>query len=430
MNIESIDPIVRALLYEGYLLYPYRSSALKNKQRWNFGAIYPSEGENNDQSLMRTECIVSGDSIALIEIKVRFLQLISRQVEKLNDPSAGPDGYSEVVEVLETADQVYRTWEEAAEREICLQPAKLSDLVEKPAIIQLHLKSETHKQPIHDPSQNMIGMVLRSQAGLDAALEVSAYCLEPGIFKIRTEIQNKTNISAGSADQEKIRRTLLSTHTILHVVNGEFVSLLDPPEEMRSFAEQCENRRTWPVLAGNSPRRDLLLSSPIILYDYPQIAPESAGDLFDGTEIDEILLLRIMTMTDEEKRQMKGLDERAQLILDRTEAISNDHFMQLHGAQRKPPGNKSVERSIQISGVECRAGDRVRLCPLKNADIFDLALKGRTARIQSIEHDFDGKFHLAVVLDDDPGRDLGEQKFPGHRFFFTPDELEPVTDAS
>ena len=77
-----------------------------------------------------------------------------------------------------------------------------------------------------------------------------------------------------------------------------------------------------------------MLSSPIILYDYPQIAPESPGDLFDGAEIDEILTLRILTMTDEEKREMRKTDERARKMLERTESLPMEHLMKLHGTLR------------------------------------------------------------------------------------------------
>ncbi len=102
--------------------------------------------------------------------------------------------------------------------------------------------------------------------------------------------------------------SLVSAHTILTVEDGEFVSLLDPPENLRSLAAECSNIGTWPVLVGEEGERDTMLSSPIILYDYPQIAPESPGSLFDGTEIDEILSLRILTMTDEEKHEMRQSD--------------------------------------------------------------------------------------------------------------------------
>ena len=104
--------------------------------------------------------------------------------------------------------------------------------------------------------------------------------------------------------------------------------------ESHPLAAQCQNVGAWPVLVGDPGERDTLLASPIILYDYPQIAPESAGDLFDGTEIDEILSLRIMTLTDEEKREIRQSDHRARQILYRTEAMPAEQFVKLHGAVR------------------------------------------------------------------------------------------------
>jgi hydrogenase maturation protease len=128
--------------------------------------------------------------------------------------------------------------------------------------------------------------------------------------------------------------SLISTHTILGVENGKFVSQIDPPDRLKNLAAECCNQGTWPVLIGEEGERDTMLSSPIILYDYPQIAPESPGGLFDGTEIDEILSLRILTMTDDEKREMRQSDERAREILERTESMPPEQFMKLHGVLR------------------------------------------------------------------------------------------------
>ncbi len=91
--------------------------------------------------------------------------------------------------------------------------------------------------------------------------------------------------------------------------------------------------------------------------------------------------------------------------------------------EESPP----IER-IRVAGVEYRRGDRVRIWPLGDADIFDMALKGKTAIIASIEQDYEDRVHLAVTVDDDPGRDLGAEGKPGHRFFFRPEEVEPLED--
>jgi len=82
--------------------------------------------------------------------------------------------------------------------------------------------------------------------------------------------------------------------------------------------------------------------------------------------------------------------------------------------------------TLKIAGVEVKAGDRVRLHPGKRADIFDMALAGKTAVVESIEQDYEGEFHVCVVADDDPGRDIGMMRQPGHRFFFFPEEIEPL----
>ena len=133
-------------------------------------------------------------------------------------------------------------------------------------------------------------------------------------------------------------RTLVSTHTILSVRGGRFVSLLDPPEDWRSLAAGCKNVGTWPILVGEPPDASTMLSSPIILYDYPEIAPESPGDLFDGCEIDEILTLRILTLTEEETRVAAGLDVRTRDMLARTEALAREQLSRLHGAMRPVRG--------------------------------------------------------------------------------------------
>ena len=145
-------------------------------------------------------------------------------------------------------------------------------------------------------------------------------------------------------------RSFVSTHTILDVRDGEFVSLLDPPEAFREAAAGCSNVGTYPVLIGAEGSRDCMLSSPIILYDYPQIAPESAGNLFDGTEIDEILTLRIMTLTDEEKHEMRGADDRARQILERTEALPLEQLMKMHGAMRSVKPKEKAKEQAAVKG--------------------------------------------------------------------------------
>jgi hypothetical protein len=169
------------------------------------------------------------------------------------------------------------------------------------------------------------------------------------------------------------------------------------------------------VLAGSEGERHLMLSSPIILYDYPQIAPESAGDFFDGTEIDEMLTLRVLTLSDSEKQELRDAGDRGKEILERTETLPAEQFGKMHGA---------IRNLRKASKLDFREGDRVRLRPSKKADIFDIVLDGKVAIVESVERDFEDRVHLAVTVEDDPGRDFGIAHQIAHRFFFSPEEVE------
>jgi hydrogenase maturation protease len=192
-------------------------------------------------------------------------------------------------------------------------------------------------------------------------------------------------------------------------------------------AHACVQEGCWPVLVGREGSHDTLLASPIILYDYPQIAPESPGDLFDGCEIDEILTLRILTMTDAEKTEAAGADPRVAALLRRTEALSEDDMAKMHGALRTPRAfPKPALASLNAGGDELAVGARVRLKPRPGGDVFDIVLAGKIAIIEAIERDFEDRIHVAVTIEDDPGREFGMDRFPGHRFFFSREEIEPV----
>jgi hypothetical protein len=230
---------------------------------------------------------------------------------------------------------------------------------------------------------------------------------------------------------------------------GRFLSLLEPPEWARPLAESCENLHTWPVLIGDDVRRDTMLSSPIILYDYPQIAPESPGDLFDSTEIDEILSLRTAALTEDEKREARATDDRAAAIIDRTDAMPREILERLHGTIRyvrdatgatgsapeevpwwDPGADSSVapeSDAIVIDGVPVSKGSLVRLRPgARRADAQDLFLASRTAHVEAVFFDVDGNNHLAVTLEDDPAADL--HQWHGRFLYFSPDEVEPLEE--
>ena len=339
MNLGVAEQIAKAVLYEGYMLYPYRPSAVKNQQRWNFGVLYPraySEAqEGTDPCESQTQCLVRGSVFPGIQIKVRFLRIIDRTIGKFDQPllqwpaTMAPE-YKKVPSLV-AGGRAYQPWQEAEEQEISIQAAQ-SDSV---ARHEYSFPAEKNFEPIEADGQ-IVGVIVRDKKALAAMVEVRLEHCREDVWKITVQIRNTAPFDAAGANnrEQALESSLVSVHTILGSANCEFVSLLEPPEELKEIASACQNTGTWPVLIGEPGSHDTMLSSPIILYDYPQIAPESAGDLFDGTEIDEILSLRIMTMTDEEKREMRDSDDRARQILERTEALPAEQLMKLHGVLR------------------------------------------------------------------------------------------------
>jgi hypothetical protein len=326
MNWTPAEAVARAVLYEGYLLYPYRASALKNRRRPMFGTIGPEEPRP-----LAAECLLQGASEAVLAARLRFLQDL-------------PEG--------------------AVEREVAVEDVFLAGLSQ--ALVRRDFQ--------RGPCAGVLRLAAERQAD--------------GLWKIGLRIESR-----GAAP-------LLSCHVILGVSGGGFVSGVDS-------RERCSAQGLWPVLLGTAPDRSLLLLSPIILPDYPVLAPESPRDLFDLTEIDEILSLRIQTLSESEKEEIRQGEGRARALLERTDALSPDELLALHGR-----------------GAALRVGDAVRLRPRGRADVMDLALAGKQATVVALEEDLEGRRYVAVTVKDDPGRDLGERGFLGHRFFFRPEELE------
>ena len=410
MDSALIDRIARAVLYEGYVLYPYRPSSLKNSKRWTFGILYPevwiAAQTGPDRSDFRVECILCGYAQTKVSLLVRFLQMSMRSEEE-------------------------REWQEGIEREVKLE-LTLGDLIE----------AQQRREFAFAAAHEAVDRGYRRHEAISGEITIAAVEVAPDAFKLTVTVRNTTELDRPDQDAA-LMRSLASAHAAIAAMDGEFISMTDPMPELEAAAAECENEGVWPVLVGQPGVHDTILASPIILPDYPEVAPESAGDLYDATEIEEILTLRILTLTDEEKAQVRGSDERARSILERAESLPAEHLMRLHGTIRglapleeqpvnawDPWNNSAPVSRIPIGGSDVKAGDRVRLRPKKKADIFDSALEGRIAIIEAIEQDFENNFQLAVVLEDDPGRDLGEMRQAGHRFFFSPSEVEPVAGES
>ena len=340
--MELLERIANAILYEGYILYPYRRSAVKNRQRWNFGVLYPrtyAEAQSgHDAWRMQAECLALSNEDSELEVRVRFLQLVDRQVGKFNSPlEEFPQKHFDYtpVDSLSVGDQSFQSWQEAVEREVIVNVGRLKDLARAGRVSHFCFPASSSVETLKESGRS-VGVIARTSYDLEGQVTVTSEPAGEAVFKICVLASNGLAYRADQNDRDlALRNSMLSAHAVLVLRGGQFISQLDPPERFRSAAAACSNLGCWPVLIGESGDCETMLASPIILYDYPQVAEESAGDLFDGAEIDEILSLRILTLTDEEKREMAGTDAFARRILERTESLLPDQFMKLHGVMRK-----------------------------------------------------------------------------------------------
>jgi hypothetical protein len=302
---DQVRQIADAVLYEGYILWPYRRSAMKNAQRWTFGGVYPrawSERHPDDRWVMQAQVLVIGEPA--VDVSVRFLHVVRRQLISDGEP----------VDELVVDGERHISWEEATERE--LGPGTIA------------IPGGREEEPLGDT-----GSVVRSWLRLEGAVDVTSERLRDDLHRLTVRISNTTPF-AGSRE-EALEQTLCSCHAVLRAATGaEFVSLTDPPPDLREEAAACVNDGVWPVLVGEAHERGTMLASPIILEDHPRVAPESPGDLFDGGEIDQMLVLNILALTDEEKEEMRASDPKAREILERTEALTPEELMRLNGAIR------------------------------------------------------------------------------------------------
>ena len=454
---DLFDPARRvadAVLFEGYLLYPYRASAAKNQVRWQFGVLMPrhwAEGEYQEPWSQQFECLLEPEDTAVLHLRVRCLQVQTKNLEQ-----ATADGFVPVPELI--VDGVrHLSWDEAVEAEFdaALPLAELLEQDER--VVPFEISAERLEEPIHDAAGTLLGRTMRERRQLDGRLLLSAQRLEGpyGVVRLSAKLENT---SAGHSDSrdEALRYALVAAHTVLAVTDGQFISLLEPPEWARPLAESCKNVGVWPVLVGEDDRRDVVLVSPIILYDYPSIAPESPGDLFDGLENDEILTLRTMVLTDDEKREARATDPRAAQIIDRVDDMPQEVLDRLHGAIRYLRGVGSTAApaepdpsttpawfdpiadaafspetdSVLVGGVSLTRGSRVLLRPSNGrADAQDMFLDGRVATVAAVLSSVEDEWYLAVTPDDD--LEATEVMLAHGRYlYFSPDEVVPLEAAS
>jgi hypothetical protein len=290
--VDRIRQVADAVLYEGYILWPYRRSALKNQRRFGWGSLGPGGAPE-----LQAQVLLEGGGA--VRVSVRCLQMVERQAYRGTRP----------VDELELDGERHLSWEEAVERELAL---------EAPGRAAFEIEAGEYREELGEGAA-----LVRRWEELRAQVEATVEELRPGLTRLTVRVEHR----AGAE--------MRSPHVALRAAGGAFVSLTDPPPGLREEAEACVNSGVWPVLAGEEGDRSTMLASPIILPDHPQIAPESPGDLFDAGEIDQMLVLNILSLTDEEKREMRDSDPRAREILERTEALSDEELMRLHGAIRE-----------------------------------------------------------------------------------------------
>lgn len=329
MNHELAMKVANAVLYEGYMLYPYRQSAMKNRQRWSFGILYPPAyhevAAETERAQMHSEILARASGDAVVHIELRFLHLATHEVAEKEEERAAAVASSLLVD-----GKLVESRDEGVERSVQFETA--------PGAPQFHdfcFPALKGSERLTTQQGQVVGQVTRTQREVKGTISLSAAKVKEGVIKLTIDVTNTSSLTDDPHDRgSALLTSLLSAHTILSITGGEFVSLLDPPDDLRQEVNECHNVGNFPVLVGAEGERDMMLCSPIVLYDYPQIAPESAGDFFDGTEMDEMLTLRVMTLTDEEKSAMLSADDRVRNLLQRTEAGAREQLMRTHGTIR------------------------------------------------------------------------------------------------
>lgn len=480
-SLDQAKAVADAVLYEGYLLYPYRASADKNQVRWQFGVLMPplfAANGSGEHVSNQTECLLEATPTATVHVRVRFLQIRARTAEQLGDNGE----FAEVASIRSGEEEV-TTWEEAVERDVdAVLP--IAALLERERRIPFtEPRRRTVRELPAEPGQPS-GRVVHTCFPITGLIRLRATRL-PGPYggiRLRVTVENTSELTGEDTSRDHaLRHALISTHSLLALSGGSFLSLLEPPEWAKPAVAECENVRTWPVLVGDPTLRDVVLSSPIILYDHPSIAPESESNFFDGTEMDEMLTLRTMTLTDAEKAEARATDQRVKELLDQIDDMPPELLSRLHGTIRElrqvtarrdsiagsvaqsaaapeereqadesagaeladvtakpavpwwePGADRSVNPEtdrIPIAGASVGKGTRVLLKPgrQRRTDAQDMFLTGRVAIVQGVFLDVDGEHYLAVTLEDDPAADL--QNAHGRYRYFGPDEVEPLPPA-
>lgn len=461
---NEIAAVADAVLFEGYLLYPYRASAQKNQVRWQWGVLVPQGygTDSGETSAQRVECVFeTRRPDAEIHLRVRFLHLEQRAL-------TDPDGRA--VPSLDVGGTRHLAFDEGVTEQV---DAVLSlPAVRFGVTVPITVPGARTAEELTHPDGGPAGRVVRTRSPLAGTVTVRASEV-PGpydVLRLEIGVRNDTVAAPDASRDDALRTAMIGTHTMLAVSPGEFLSPTDPPRWAAPLVAECAHEHAWPVLAGPPERSDLLLCTPIILADHPELAPESAVNLFDGTENDEILTLRTMVLTDAEKAEARATDPRAAELIAAVDALPPEMLERLHGAIRSlrgpgggriddgvptfstppepsPPGppsstpwwdpaaDASVDPetdAVLVGGIPVARGSAVVLRPggrgadagTVGTDAQDGFLAGMRATVQAVVHDVDGGVHVAVSVDGDPAAQM--QLAHGRFRYFRPDELEAL----
>jgi hypothetical protein len=360
---ERLDELVSSLLYEGYSLYPYTPEATKNATPTPFGIVYPpvyAAECAGAHDHVRMECVAQAADDATLTATLRYL---------------APDGPGN----------------RAQEQRVRLGPIALGQrATEQGSGWRLTLRSQPS-----DADGNAV---------------------------VRACVHNTTDVPAGLSRAAALAESLISTHLVIELSHGSFVSPLQAGRTSVNI---------FPVLA--TPDDRAVLGAGIVLPDHPRISEHSQGNLFDNTEIEEALVLHVHTLSDDERVSAAAADRVVGEMLERALALGPQEIIGLHsGLTEVQPealrtrGASEVrgEQHAVLDGVRYERGDTVVLRPGTERDPFDRMLDGRRATIERIYVDYDDRVHIGVTVDDDPGQELMRET--GRYLFFFAGEVEPA----
>jgi hypothetical protein len=412
---EPLEQLIDSLLYEGYALYPYTPGAAKNAAPTPFGILYPpayAVALASTFERLELRCVLQAPPEAVLSAEARFLAATGERHEATAHRVRLADAVVGVLAASSATGQPGQPDQSGASG----QP-DASDTPGRPgAWREVEIAEESP-----GPGQ------LRLAVGLGARE------LGSGSYEVTLTVENRTPCAQGLDRSGALAHSLLSTHPILRVSGGCFSSPLECP---------CVSVNTFPVLA--SATDDAVIGATIVLPDHPQIAPESRGGLFDSTEIEEALLLHVKALSDAEREEIERQDPLVREMVARAAATTPEEILALHGRvtlrepvdvtarspvtdtpPQEPPNlvdPQAGEEHVDVAGVRFRRGAKVRIRPGPEADLHARMLDGRTATIERIMIDYDGKTHLGVTIDDDPGQEL--MRDSGRFLFFFAPEVE------